>query len=35
MPTAVKKCFRLGVEQNGVPNEVYFDNGKDYRSQQF
>lgn len=33
--TAVKKCFRLGVEQNGVPNEVYFDNGKDYRSKSF
>ena len=33
--TAVKKCFRLGVEQNGVPNEVYFDNGKDYRSSSF
>ena len=33
--TAVKKCFRLSVEQNGVPNEVYFDNGKDYRSSSF
>lgn len=33
--TAVKKCFRLGVEQYGVPNEVYFDNGKDYRSKSF
>lgn len=33
--TVVKKCFRLGVEQNGVPNEVYFDNGKDYRSKSF
>lgn len=33
--TAVKKCFRLGVEQNGVPNAVYFDNGKDYRSSSF
>ena len=33
--TAVKKCFRLGVEKNGVPTEVYFDNGKDYRSSSF
>ena len=33
--TVVKKCFRFGVEQNGVPNEVYFDNGKDYRSKSF
>ena len=30
--TAVKQCFRIGVEQCGVPAEVYFDNGKDYRS---
>ena len=33
--TAVKKCFRLGVEAHGVPLEVYFDNGKDYRSKSF
>ncbi len=33
--TAVKQCFRLGVESHGVPNEVYFDNGKDYRSKSF
>lgn len=33
--TVVKRCFRLGVEQCGVPNEVYFDNGKDYRSSSF
>lgn len=33
--TVVKRCFRLGVEQHGVPNEVYFDNGKDYRSSSF
>lgn len=33
--TAVKQCFRIGVEQYGVPKEVYFDNGKDYRSQSF
>ena len=25
----------MGIEQNGVPNEVYFDNGKDYRSKSF
>ena len=31
----IRLCFRLGVEQNGVPNEVYFDNGKDYRSSSF
>ena len=30
--TVVKKCFRLGVEQYGLPNEVSFDNGKDYRA---
>lgn len=30
--TAVKQCFRIGVEQCGIPAEVYFDNGKDYRS---
>lgn len=33
--TAVKQCFRLAAEQNGIPNEVYFDNGKDYRSKYF
>lgn len=33
--TVVKKCFRLGVEQYGLPNEVYFDNGKDYKSKCF
>ena len=33
--TAVKQCFRIGVEQYGVPKEVYFDNGKDYRSKSF
>lgn len=33
--TAVKKCFRLGVEQFGIPDAVYFDNGKDYRSKYF
>lgn len=33
--TAVKQCFRKGVEAFGIPNEVYFDNGKDYRSKSF
>lgn len=33
--TAVKQCFRLGAEEHGVPNEVYFDNGRDYRSKSF
>ena len=33
--TVVKRCLRLGMEQYGVPNEVYFDNGKDYRSKSF
>ena len=31
----VKKCFRLGAETYGIPKEVYFDNGKDYRSKSF
>lgn len=33
--SVVKKCFRLGVENNGLPNECYFDNGKDYTSKDF
>lgn len=33
--TAVKQCFRIAAEQYGLPNEVYFDNGKDYRSASF
>jgi len=33
--TVVKQCFRIGAEQHGIPNEVYFDNGKDYRSKYF
>ena len=33
--TVVKQCFRQGVELHGVPGEVYFDNGKDYRSKSF
>lgn len=31
----IKKCLRIGIEAFGVPKEVYFDNGKDYRSKQF
>ncbi len=34
-PTAIKKSFRLGVEEYGIPRECYFDNGKDYRSKYF
>lgn len=33
--TAIKQCLRIGMEQHGVPKEVYFDNGKDYRSKSF
>lgn len=33
--TVVKQCFRIGAEENGIPNEVYFDNGADYRSKNF
>ncbi len=33
--TAIKQCFRQGVERYGVPNEVDFDNGKDYKSKYF
>ncbi len=33
--TVVKQCLRLGMEGHGVPNEVYFDNGKDYREKSF
>jgi transposase InsO family protein len=33
--TAVKQCLRRGMETHGVPKEVYFDNGKDYRSKSF
>lgn len=33
--TVIKQCLRLGIEKNGVPNEVYFDNGADYRSKDF
>lgn len=31
----IKKCLKAGIEKNGVPKELYFDNGKDYRSNSF
>lgn len=31
----VKKCFRQGVESFGLPEKVYFDNGKDYKEKSF
>ncbi len=33
--TVIKQCLRLGIEKNGVPKELYFDNGKDYREKSF
>ena len=33
--TVIKQCLRKGMEEFGVPDEVYFDNGKDYRSKDF
>lgn len=33
--TVIKQCFRQGIEHFGIPKEVYFDNGKDYRSKSF
>ncbi|MDE6779960.1 MAG: Mu transposase C-terminal domain-containing protein [Ruminococcus sp.] len=32
--TVVKKCLRLGIEKYGVPNEIYIDNGKDYKAKE-
>ena len=29
--TVIKQCLRKGMEEFGVPKELYFDNGKDYR----
>lgn len=31
----IKKCLKNGIEAFGVPKELYFDNGQDYRSKQF
>lgn len=33
--TVIKQCLRIGMEENGVPKELYFDNGKDYREKSF
>ncbi len=33
--TVIKQCLRLGMEEHGVPKELYFDNGKDYREKSF
>lgn len=31
----IKQTMKKGMELHGIPNEVYFDNGKDYRSKVF
>ena len=28
----ILKCLRLGIEKYGIPNSIYTDNGKDYKS---
>lgn len=33
--TVIKQCLRLGIEEYGIPKELYFDNGKDYREKSF
>lgn len=33
--TIIKRCFKAGIEAYGVPLEVYFDNGADYRAKCF
>lgn len=33
--TVIKQCLRIGMEKHGVPKELYFDNGKDYREKSF
>lgn len=33
--TVVKMCLKEGIKRYGVPENVYFDNGKDYRSKYF
>lgn len=33
--TVVKMCLKEAIEKYGVPESVYFDNGKDYRSKYF
>lgn len=31
----IKQALRKGMETHGIPRELYFDNGKDYRSKAF
>ena len=33
--TVIKQTMKKGMEMHGIPKEVYFDNGKDYRSKSF
>lgn len=33
--SVIKQTMRKGMEKYGIPKEVYFDNGKDYRSKAF
>lgn len=33
--TVIKQTMKKGMESYGIPKEVYFDNGKDYRSKSF
>lgn len=33
--TVIKQCLRMGMEKYGIPKELYFDNGKDYREKSF
>ena len=33
--TVVKQCLKKSILAHGIPNEVYFDNGKDYKSKAF
>ena len=31
----IKQCLKKGIINNGIPKELYFDNGKDYREKSF
>lgn len=33
--TVIKMCLKEGIKKYGIPQNVYFDNGKDYRSKYF
>lgn len=33
--SVIKQAMKKGMEEYGIPNEVHFDNGKDYRSKAF